>query len=160
MLDERERRDGRCPHCHALADEDYEQLLEVRDGLRRFLHWSEEQARAAGVTPAQHQLLLAVRGHRGEAPTVGEVADHLLLRHHSAVGLVDRAEALGLVARHPDGEDHRVVRVALTGRGEAILAALAAAHLEELRRLGLVHRDLGGDLPPVAGQIGERGTAP
>jgi DNA-binding MarR family transcriptional regulator len=147
MLDERERRDGRCPHCHALADDDYERLLDVRDGLRRFLHWSEEQARAAGVTPAQHQLLLAVRGHRGEAPTVGEVADHLLLRHHSAVGLVDRAEALGLVARHGDGKDHRVVRVALTGRGEAILAALATEHLEELHRLGLVYRDLGGDLP-------------
>ncbi len=60
---------------------------------------------------------------------------------------MDRAEALGLVARHGDGEDHRVVRVALTGRGEAILAALAAEHLEELRRLGLVYRDLGGDLP-------------
>jgi DNA-binding MarR family transcriptional regulator len=147
MLDERERRDGRCPHCHALSDEDYERLLEVRDGLRRFLRWSEEQSRAAGVTPAQHQLLLAVRGHPGGRPTVGEVADHLLLRHHSAVGLVDRAEALGLVDRRRDAQDHRVVRVALTGRGEATLAALAAEHLEELRRLGQVYRDLGTDLP-------------
>jgi DNA-binding MarR family transcriptional regulator len=152
MLDEREHRDGRCPHCNALADEDYERLLEVRDGLRRFLHWSEEQARAAGVTPAQHQLLLAVRGHRGATPTVGEVADHLLLRHHSVVGLVDRAEALGLVIRHRDAQDHRVVRVGLTRRGEAILAALATEHLEELRRLGLVYRDLGTDLPDTASE--------
>lgn len=150
MLDEREHRDGRCPHCHALADEDYERLLEVRDGLRRFVHWSEEQARAAGVTPAQHQLLLAVRGHKGGAPTVGEVADHLLLRHHSVVGLVDRAEALGLVVRHRDAQDHRVVRVGLTRRGESILAALAAEHLEELRRLGLVYRDLGANLPETS----------
>jgi DNA-binding MarR family transcriptional regulator len=152
MLDEREHRDGRCPHCHALADEGYERLLEVRDGLRRFVHWSEEQARAAGVTPAQHQLLLAVRGHRDGPPTVGEVADHLLLRHHSVVGLVDRAEALGLVVRHRDPQDHRVVRVGLTRRGEAILAALAAEHLEELRRLGLVYRDLGANLPETSVQ--------
>ena len=69
-------------------------LLEFRTGLRRFLHWSEEQARAAGLTAAQHQLLLAVRGHDG-GPTIGEVAEQLLLRHHSAVELVDRAERPG-----------------------------------------------------------------
>ena len=117
-----------------LADTDYRRLLELRDGLRRFLHWSEGQARAAGLTPAQHQLLLAVRGH-GSPPTIGEVADHLLLRHHSAVELVDRAERAGLVRRRPDPADHRVVRLELTARGARHLATVAAPHREELRRL-------------------------
>ena len=77
-----------------LPDADYEDLLTLRTGLRRFLRWSEQQAEAAGLTPAQHQLLLTIRGHPDRrGPTVGEVADYLLLRHHSAVGLVDRAVA-------------------------------------------------------------------
>jgi DNA-binding MarR family transcriptional regulator len=130
-----------------LTDADYRRLLELRDGLRAFLHWSEEQARAAGITPAQHQLLLAVRGHPDGPPTLGEIASHLLLRHHSAVGLVDRAEAAGLVTRRRDGEDHRVVQVVLTPRGEEVLADLTAEHKVELQRIGLVYRDLGHDLP-------------
>jgi DNA-binding MarR family transcriptional regulator len=112
-------------------DRDYEDLLALRDELRRFLHWSEDQARAAGLTPAQHQLLLAVRGHRGD-PTIGELAAHLLLRHHSAVELVDRAQRAGLVRREVDREDHRVVRVRLTAEGADRLAALAATHLVEI----------------------------
>ena len=64
-----------------LSSRDYEQLLAFRDNLRRFLHWSEEQARAVGLTPAQHQLLLAVRGHP-HPPSIAEISDHLLLRHH------------------------------------------------------------------------------
>jgi len=122
-------RTGRRP-----TDADYERLLGVRDGLRRFLRWSEEQATSAGVTPAQHQLLLAVRGH-GEPPSVGDVAAHLLLKHHSAVELVDRAERAGLVRRATDPDDSRVVRLELTAQGEAHLEALAAAHLEQLARL-------------------------
>ena len=118
----------------ALRDGDYRRLLELRDGLRRFLRWSEDQARAAGLTPAQHQLLLAVRGH-GAPPTIGEVAEHLLLRHHSAVELVDRAEQGGLLRRRPDAADHRVVRVELTPLGARRLATVAALHREELRRL-------------------------
>src|SRR4051812_25590277 len=94
-----------------LNDADYTGLLAFRDQLRRFLHWSEQQAIAAGVPPAQYQLLLAVRGHQGGAPTVGDVAEHLLLRHHSVVGLIDRAEAAELVERRPDPGDHRVVRL-------------------------------------------------
>lgn len=130
-----------------LADADYQRLLELRDGLRRFLHWSEEQARAAGITPTQHQLLLAVRGHPDGPPTLGDLSAHLLLRHHSAVGLVDRAEAAGLVTRTGDADDHRVVRVTLTERGADTLAALTAEHKEELERIGLMYADLGQDLP-------------
>ena len=88
------------------------------------------------MTPAQHQLLLAVRGHPDpRGPTVGEVADYLLLRHHSAVGLIDRADAAGLVARVGDPDDLRLVRVRLRPDGERVLGTLSEVHLEELSRL-------------------------
>src|SRR3974377_1996575 len=88
---------------------DYHRLLELRSGLRRFQFWSEESAREAGLTPSQHDLLLAVRGHPDRrGPSIGDLAGYLMLRHHSTVGLVDRAEAAGLVARHGDDEDPRV----------------------------------------------------
>jgi len=120
-----------------LRHADYEDLLALRAGLRRFVRWSEQQAEAAGLTPAQEQLLLVVRGHPDtRGPTVGEVADYLLLRHHSAVGLVDRAVAAKLVKRVRDPLDHRVVRLQLTATGGKRLEVLSEAHLEELRRLG------------------------
>src|SRR5690349_5865856 len=101
-----------------LRDEDYQRLLELRTGLRRFLRWSEEQAVGAGVTPAQHQLLLAVRGHDDpRGPTVADIARSLLLQHHSTVELVDRAQAGGLVRRGADPRDRRTVRVRLTPHG-------------------------------------------
>jgi len=119
-----------------LADDDYRRLLFLRTGLRRFLRWSEEQARDVGLTPAQHQLLLAVRGHEGTlGPTIGHVADALFLKHHSAVELVQRAEAAGLLTRVPDAVDGRVVRLALTRRAKVALEQLSALHLEELYRL-------------------------
>jgi DNA-binding MarR family transcriptional regulator len=117
------------------SDSEYQQLLAFRDQLRRFLHWSEQQAIDAGITPAQYQLLLAVRGHPGGAPTIRDAAEHLLLRHNSVVGLIDRAELAGLVERRTDPEDHRAVRLHLTRRGALRLATLASAHLEELKRL-------------------------
>jgi uncharacterized protein YeaO (DUF488 family)/DNA-binding MarR family transcriptional regulator len=121
-----------------LPDSAYARLLALRTGLRHFERWSERQAQAAGLTPAQHQLLLAIRGHGEEpGPTVGEVADYLLLRHHSTVGLVDRAEAAGLVYRARDDSDHRVVRLYLTKLGRERLEALSELHLEELDRLAL-----------------------
>lgn len=118
------------------SDDDYAYLLELRTGLRRFLHWSEQQAKACGLTAAQHQLLLAIRGHTGpDGPAIGDVADQLLLRHHSAVELVDRAETAGLVRRSADPDRHRVVRLALTPAGAVHLDRLAAQHLDELAQL-------------------------
>lgn len=128
-----------------LTDREFEQLLELRTGLRRFLHWSEEQARVAGITPAQHQLMLAVRGHRGPGnPTIGELAEHLLLRPHSTSELIDRAVTAGLVTRSPDPGNASVVRVALTELGAEKLRGLSAAHLEELAELGPTMRALWG----------------
>lgn len=129
-----------------LSDQDVQRLLAFRDGLRRFLHWSEDQARAVGLTGPQHQLLLAIRGH-GSSPSMREVAEHLLLRHHSAVELVDRAERAGLVTRRGDPDDQRVVRLELLAAGEDRLAALAAAHYEELSRLRGPFESLWAELP-------------
>jgi DNA-binding MarR family transcriptional regulator len=117
-----------------LDDADFARLLGFRDALRRFVRWSEDEAKRSGLTPAQHQLLLAVRGHPGARPSVGEIADHLLLRHHSVVELVDRAESAGLVRRIVDSSDHRIVHVALTAEGTRHLTRLSAAHLDELER--------------------------
>src|SRR6185295_4956642 len=132
-----------------LEDAEYRRLLQFRIGLRRVLHWSEEQAEKAGLTPAQHQLLLAVRGHDGHlGPTIGDVAGYLLMRHHSVVGLVDRAVKAGLVARQEDAGDRRIVRLRLTPLGEQTLQQLSSAHLEEIKRLAPRIRDLAQGLEP------------
>lgn len=113
-----------------LDQSDFEHLLELRTRLRRFLRWSEHQARAAGLTPAKHQLVLAVKGHPDPTgPTVGEIARYLVLRHHSAVGLIDRAVNAGLVKRTVDPDNKSVVRVTLTQAGSDKLDALAAIHV-------------------------------
>ena len=99
------------------------------------------------LTPAQHQLLLAIRGHGGaQDPTIGDVAEHLQLRHHSAVGLVDRAADAGLVQRSPDPDDQRIVRLALTPLGRRRLERWPRCTLEELRRLSPKLRPLWADL--------------
>jgi len=132
-----------------LDDADYRRLLQFRISLRRFLHWSEEQAERAGLTPAQHQLLLAIRGHNGEqGPTIGDVAGYLLLRHHSAVGLVDRAERAGLVQRQEDSGDRRVVRLRLTPQGAGLLQQLTSLHLEEIQRMSPRIQELSQGLEP------------
>ena len=119
-----------------ISDAEYRSLLEWRTGLRRFLHWSGQQAAAAGLTARQHQLLLAIRGHgHPSGPTIGDAADYLLLRHHSTVELVDRGVAAGLVERHTDQDDQRVVRLRLTSTGQTRLAELTALHRAELARL-------------------------
>jgi DNA-binding MarR family transcriptional regulator len=139
----------------SLPDAAYARLLALRTGLRHFERWSAQKAQEAGLTPAHHQLLLAIRGHANpEGPTIGEVADYLLLMHHSAVGLVDRAESAGLVLRSRSEEDHRVVRLHLTEEGEARLEALSALHLEELDRLALDLPAAWAGLGPVRRQHG------
>jgi DNA-binding MarR family transcriptional regulator len=118
-----------------LSDRDYQALASFRHALRVFLRFSEHAARSAGVTPSQHQLLLAIRGWPGaEAPTIRDLAEQLQLVHHSVVELVDRAEAAELVERHTDPHDRRRQRLALTPHGAETLASLTATHRAELRR--------------------------
>lgn len=119
-----------------LTQREFEQLLSLRTSLRHFLRWSEHQAKAAGLTPAHHHLLLAIRGHPDpEGPTIGSIAESLMLRHHSVVGLVDRAVRAGLIRRAPDARNSRIVRLRLTPHGLAKLEALADAHRQELAKL-------------------------
>lgn len=115
------------------TDAEYERLRAFRTELRRFVRWSEEAAREAQLTPALHQLLLAVRGDRSEGgATVGAVAEALLVRHHTAVELAQRAEQEGLLERRRDAVDHRRVHLVLTDLGAARLDDLSEAHLERI----------------------------
>lgn len=119
-----------------LTDADYQRLLAFRTQLRRFDQWSARRAVDSGLTHAQHQLLLAIRGHTDpRGPTIGEVAEYLLVRHHTAVELANRTEELGYISRSRDGDDRRVVRLALTAKGKRRIRSLSATHLEELRQL-------------------------
>ncbi|HEX2850694.1 MAG TPA: MarR family winged helix-turn-helix transcriptional regulator [Acidimicrobiales bacterium] len=115
--------------------DEYRALASFRRALRIFLRFSEDAARDVGITPAQHQLLLAVKGFDGgAAPSVGDVAEALQQRHHSTVELVDRAAAAGLVARLEDPDDARRHLLVLTSEGERILERLSDLHRSELRR--------------------------
>jgi DNA-binding MarR family transcriptional regulator len=109
-------------------------LAAFRYTLRRFLHFSEQAAEVVGLTPHQHQALLAVRGGGGPM-TVGDLAERLQVRHHSAVGLVDRLVRGGLLSRRPSPVDGRAVRLHLTARGSRLLERLTAAHRRELSRI-------------------------
>ena len=144
-----------------LNAQDYARLGEFRYRIRRFLHFSEDAAREEQLEPQQHQMLLAIRAVVDpEGPTIGSLAEHLLIRHHSAVGLIDRLEERGLVTRVRSMTDRRQVRVHLTETGESKLKRLASIHRAELRTSGpVLVRTLqalldGLSLPP-AGQKGE-----
>lgn len=124
------------PDAKTLTARDYRTLAEFRYLLRRFLAFSEAAAQAAGLTPRQHQALLAIKGFGSEAPVaIQDLAERLGIRHHSAVELVDRLAEAGLLDRRPDPADRRKVRLVPTEAAERHLAALSAAHLDELRRL-------------------------
>ena len=117
-----------------MTDAEYRVLARFRFALRVFLRFSEDAARAAGLTPNQHQLMLAVRGFPSGEPTISDLAEWLQLRHNSTVELVQRAVDADLLERHVDEQDRRRQRLALTERGEAVLASLSRSHREELRR--------------------------
>jgi DNA-binding MarR family transcriptional regulator len=121
-----------------LVDDDgYARLAALRAGVREYLAWAEQRAHEHDMTPAQVQLALVVRAHPDAAgPTLTELADRLLLRHHSVIGLVDRAEQAGLVRRARDETHHSRVHVQLTPEGARRLEQLSALHLERLAELG------------------------
>ena len=120
-----------------LKSREFQALAEFRYQIRRFLRFSEDQARASGIEAQQHQLLLAIKGlPRGVKPTIGELASRMLIRHHSAVELVNRLAEHGAVRRVSAEEDHREFYVRLTKKGETILHNLSVAHHDELRAGG------------------------
>jgi DNA-binding MarR family transcriptional regulator len=119
-----------------ITQQDYERLAAFRHQLRLFLHFSEEGARRVGLTFQQHQALLAIKGFTGrENATIGELAESLQIKPHSAVGLVDRLAAQNLVERQQGIEDRRKVYLTLTERGSELLAEISTANLGELQRI-------------------------
>lgn len=129
---------------------EYEALASFRYVIRQFLRFSEEAAHTIGLTPQHHQALLAIQGYPGRSEiTIGELAERLQIRHHSAVGLVDRLVDQQLVTRVPDAVDQRKVHVQVTPHGLHMLDKLVGPHREELRRLGpQLHELLASFIPP------------
>jgi DNA-binding MarR family transcriptional regulator len=121
----------------SLTVADYQSLAELRYQIRRFLHFSEQIARSAGLEPRQHQLLLAVKGlPKGIRPRIAELAERLKIQHHSTVELANRLAAGGYIRRHRGGKDRREVLLNLTPKGEKVLQEMALHHWEELRMTG------------------------
>lgn len=121
------------PRRRATSRREYQALAEIRYRIRVFLAFSEARARAAGMEPGQHQLLLTIRGlPDDQRPTIGAVAERLGVQHHSAVELAGRAERAGLIARRSGTDDRREVILAVTARGERVLDALSREHRAEL----------------------------
>ncbi len=123
-------------HSADLTEAEYRALAEFRYQIRQFLHFSEEAAKREGLEPQQHQLLLALCAYEPPGPTIGQLAERLLIRPHSAVGLIDRMEARGLVERTHSGKDRREVRIRLTADGREKLRHLSNLHQRELVRTG------------------------
>jgi DNA-binding MarR family transcriptional regulator len=116
---------------------DYASLAELRYQIRRFLHFSEQASRRAGLEPHQHQLMLALKGLPATVrPRIGELAERLQIRHHSTVELVNRLSTGGYVRRHRGGADGREVLLSLTPKGEKVLRELSLHHRAELRMHG------------------------
>jgi DNA-binding MarR family transcriptional regulator len=121
----------------SLSKPQYETLASFRFALRQFLRFSEDAAISAGCMPQQYQALLVIKGFPNrDHVTVRELADRLQIKHHSAVGLIDRLVTEKFVTRKPSAEDGRQVHIRLTARGERVLEKLASAHHEQLRRIG------------------------
>ncbi len=120
-----------------ISSADYRALAAFRHEMRKFLAFSEAAARAAGVEPQQHQLLLAVRGlPPSQRPTIGTIAERLCVQHHTAVALVDKLESRGLIARERSDEDRREVLLKLSPLGEAVLESLSSLHRAQLQTAG------------------------
>ena len=131
------------PARRALTPADYRRLAEFRYVLRHFLIFSENAALAAGLSAQQHQALLAIKAAGAAMPvTAGLLAERLGIRHHSAVGLLDRLANKNLIRRQRNGKDRRQVLILLTPKAERLLARLSAAHQRELRRVAPLLRGL------------------
>ncbi|MGP7795228.1 MarR family winged helix-turn-helix transcriptional regulator [Sphingomonas sp. CLY1604] len=119
----------------AITEEEYRALAGFRRELREFLSFSETAAQGAGLTPQQHQAMLAIRAAPDAAMLIGELAQQLALRPNSVTGLIDRLAKQELVERRETDGDRRRVPVSLTEKGEELIEHLAEAHRGELRRI-------------------------
>ena len=138
-MDTQKRRQQRPDHSGKpllmLKDEDYRTLAAVRSAIRGFAHFTEQVVQKAGLTPQQHQVLVALRASETGQLSIGDLAKTLMLRHHSVSGLADRLEALGLVERARSKEDRRVIVLRLTDKALDLMSSLSLTHRDELRRI-------------------------
>jgi DNA-binding MarR family transcriptional regulator len=132
---------------HHLRTEDYARLAAFRGAIREFLRFSEDAAARAGLTAQHYQAMLALRAcPEGSRVTINDLAHHLLIKHNSAVGLVDRLVREKLVVREPSASDRRKVELRLSAHGRQVLAKLAGMHRRELQRIGPVLKKLIADV--------------
>lgn len=141
---------GRMEHeapADVMDDTTYQSLARFRYQLRLFQRFSEDAARAAGLTPSQHQLMLAIKGWWGpRPPTIGDLAELLQLKNHSTVELAKRTESTGMVRSRPDPSDRRRRQLTLTTAGERKLHDLSVLHRDEIRRFRSALNDVLGSL--------------
>jgi DNA-binding MarR family transcriptional regulator len=150
-----------------ISKAEYETLASFRYALRKFLRFSEEKALSEGLTPQQHQALLAIKGFpERDRVTIGELAERLQIEHHSAVGLADRLAKQSYLKRVRDTGDRRQVFVELTAPGEKVLAKLSMVHEDQLKKVGpeiakLLSRLTESNSKPLAkGKNSSNGRAP
>jgi DNA-binding MarR family transcriptional regulator len=143
-----------------LATRDYAQLASFRHALRGFLRFSEATAAREGLTSQHYQAMLILRGWPDDQPvSINDLAQQLLIKHNSAVGLVDRLANEGLVVREPSTADRRKVELRLSSRGRQVLARLAAMHRDELRRIGPIMKRFFSELTHDQGSSGDLAAA-
>jgi DNA-binding MarR family transcriptional regulator len=145
-----------------LTSADFQSLANLRHQIRRFLHFSEQASRSAGLEPRQHQVLLAIKGLPANVrPRIGEIAQRLQIQHHSAVELVNRLAARGYVRRRRGGQDRREVLLVLTPKGEKVLRELSLHHRAELQSAGpALVRALRDAMPGITSLKTHRTTFP
>lgn len=138
---------------HKLETSDYAQLAAFRGAMREFLHFSEQAAAAKGLTSQHYQALLILRGAPDGVPvTINDMARQLLIKHNSAVGLIDRLALEGLVERERGLADRRKVELLLTAHGRSVLASLAGTHRQELKRIAPLMERIFGNLAGGSGE--------
>ncbi|HET7538524.1 MAG TPA: MarR family transcriptional regulator [Polyangiaceae bacterium] len=144
-----------------LTTTNYRRLAAFRYEMRKFLSFSEQAARDAGVEPQQHQLMLALRGlPDGARPTIGAVAERLCVQHHTAVGLVDKLEARALLTRERGADDRRQVLLKLTADGEELLQRLSTLHRQQLLVVGPAMVTALSAIVTEAGQVKPKARTP
>jgi DNA-binding MarR family transcriptional regulator len=139
-----------------LTTRDYADLASFRHALRGFLRFSEAVAAHEGLTSQHYQAMLILRGWPdGQPVSINDLAQQLLIKHNSAVGLVDRLAHEGFVVRSASTVDRRKVELRLSPRGRQVLGRLAAMHRDELRRIGPVMKRFFAALTPDQGRGGD-----
>jgi DNA-binding MarR family transcriptional regulator len=115
-----------------------EAILSIARTADRFGICFARLFREFGLTPSQYNVLRILRGEGKPLPIL-EIADRMIAAVPGITGLIDRLEAMSLVARDRSTEDRRVVNVAITPKALDLLAKLD-------QPVGALHERLVGHL--------------